>query len=279
MKNFIALNPQGSSLLLLDTATEHLVAGRGNSMTRRAWMGRVIAGGLVVGASAVLGRRTVEAATETRMPTTLDAERSEFRSANRALAFALFDGERAHTLDELLREASINLAPRAEGNLHEVFRAGWRFSERVDPTVTRCGNIYQIDDQAYLDSITPCRRSKDLNVIEIVLLADPRIINICGRVANPCTAREVPTDTDRDEFDVAVRNYHHPATGRPVRPVDVDLLYSRNVDLRREKDPGNRIRGRLHAWQWRGLRDPLGRPARQALLSSRRLRPGIDVPS
>lgn len=142
-------------------------------------------------------------------------------------------------------------------HFHGQFSSPYAFSEQLQPCTSRYGHtVFEVAGLPYFDSERPCRRSKDLNEIEIVRLTDPKEVAYYGCVLAPCSERRPPTSNDQALFARTVREYN----GDP-RAYNLD--YVRNVSDGRADHP------QLYAYGATGrVNNPNGSPRKNLFLST-----------
>jgi hypothetical protein len=140
---------------------------------------------------------------------------------------------------------------------HGQFSSPYAFAEQLQPCTSRYGNTtFEVAGLPYFDSQSPCRRTKDLNEIEIERLLEPREIAYYGCVLAPCSERRAPTRDDRDLFARTAREYR-------ADPAAYNLDYVRNVS------DGRSDHRQLYAHGATGrVNNPDGSPRKNLFLSS-----------
>lgn len=105
---------------------------------------------------------------------------------------------------------------------HERFSPFYALYFQVSPERTITDRYFEFDRFPFYDSKNPCRRTKDLNSIEILTLTSQSEVDWYGGVMSPCSERRVADSTELDDFR---RTAHVYKTDHR----DWNHVYTRNV--------------------------------------------------
>jgi len=96
------------------------------------------------------------------------------------------------------------------------FSSPVRLAIRIAPIATRYDDVtFELDALPYYDRMNPCRRSKDLNSVELARLLNPEELEYYGCVLSPCSLRQPLTAQDQrfyqrtvsDDYQINPRAY------------------------------------------------------------------------
>ncbi|HEX8129635.1 MAG TPA: hypothetical protein VF527_11090 [Pyrinomonadaceae bacterium] len=156
-----------------------------------------------------------------------------------------------HIREAIYRADSYHAAPSAD--YHGSFSSRQIINAQVYPKVTHGGRYFEFSRLPYYDSHNPCRRTKDLNVLEIERILNDGEREYYGGVVSPCSERRqlASCGCERDAYDKTVTYYKED-------PKAWEPLYVRNFTDGRRSYLGFAVKPRTNAY---------GQPLKQLLLS------------
>lgn len=138
-------------------------------------------------------------------------------------------------------------------DFHGSFSSRQIINVQVYPKATYDGRFFELERRAFYDSKNPCRRTKDLNVMEIERILNDRERRYYGVVVSPCSERR-QVATCGCEWDV----YNKTLARYGEDPKAFEPLYARNFTDGRRSYLGFAVKARTGAPGW---------PLKQLLLS------------
>jgi hypothetical protein len=139
------------------------------------------------------------------------------------LASSICDNSVAEQVHELLSNADAYVTP-ATNDFHQSFSAPFFLDLRIAPVATSSGQrFFEFDQYPFYDSHRPCRRTKDVNEIELRRFLDRGEIEFYGGVVSPCSERrQLTSQCEREDFTRTAEYYD-------ADPDEFEHLYTRNV--------------------------------------------------
>lgn len=171
------------------------------------------------------------------------------RSVNSLVNSICYEPQR---ISNVVNRATVYTTPYGN-SFHESFSPNYVLNIRVQPEETITGRIFEFDRFPFYDSRNPCRRTKDLNSLEIWRLTQPGEIQWHGGVLSPCSERRIANKFELEDFSRTANHYR-------TNPEDWDHVYTRNVTDGRKSYLA-------HAVSSRTTRTQSGRPAKNLLVS------------
>lgn len=138
-------------------------------------------------------------------------------------------------------------------DFHGSFSSRQAINAQVYPEATYGSRYFEFERLPYYDSRNPCRRTKDLNLLEIARILSPGERKFYGGVVSPCSERR-PLVSCGCEWDV----YRETAASYEEDPDAWEPVYTRNFTDGKKSYLGFAVKARTNVQ---------GQPLRQLLLS------------
>jgi len=153
--------------------------------------------------------------------------------------------------DAIYRADTYYVAPSTD--FHNSFSSRQIINAQIYPEASYNGRYFELAGLPFYDSRNPCRRSKDLNPLEIARILNGGEREYYGGVVSPCSERRqlASCGCERDVYNKTLVYYKQdPAAWEPV--------YTRNFTDGRKSYLGFAVKARVNAQ---------GQPLKQLLLS------------
>lgn len=158
----------------------------------------------------------------------------------------------AGRIREAIYRAEVSyVTPSAD--FHSSFSSPRIINAQIRPEATYGSRFFEFERLPFYDSRNPCRRSKDLNLLEIERILNEGEREQYGGVVSPCSERR-PLASCGCEWDTYLKT----AESYEEDPDEWDPLYTRNFTDGKESYLGFAVRARTNVE---------GRPSRQLFLS------------
>jgi hypothetical protein len=145
--------------------------------------------------------------------------------------------------DAINRADTYYVAPSTD--FHGSFSSRQIINVQVYPKATYDGRYFELERLPFYDSRNPCRRTKDLNVMEIERILNDRERKYYGVVVSPCSERrQVATcGCERDVYNKTLAYYGED-------PRALEPIYTRNFTDGRRSYLGFAVKARMGAPGW-----------------------------
>jgi hypothetical protein len=128
----------------------------------------------------------------------------------------------ASRFQSLILNAQAYSAPVAT-DFHHYYSQPIILDLRISPQLTvNGGRYFEFDRYPFYDSNQPCRRTKDVNDIELRRFLNAGEVEFYGGVVSPCSERRLATQCDLNDFQRTAQYYR-------TDPAGWEPLYVRNV--------------------------------------------------
>jgi hypothetical protein len=142
---------------------------------------------------------------------------------------------------------------RPGNNFHERFASAIRINVRIYPSSAITNRFFEMDGGLpFFDTENPCRRCKDMNVVELWHFTRPDVVDQFG-VLSPCNARLMASDQDYDLFRETAQSYD-------LDPNEWNYQYKRPVTNGRRSTAAHVVTSRTQ-------RSPSGQPSNTVLIT------------
>ena len=153
--------------------------------------------------------------------------------------------------DAIYRAGTSYVTPSAD--FHSSFSSRQIINAQVYPEATYGDRYFEFERLPYYDSRNPCRRTKDLNILEIERILNEDERELYGGVVSPCSERRQLASCGC-EWDV----YRETAASYDEDPDAWEPLYTRNFTDGKQSYLGFAVKARTNVQ---------GQPLRQLLIS------------